>query len=61
MFEAERKRRRNDSGLGKHQARENPVRLWRELGELMTRYCTVIATANLQRRPMPKSSICSNA
>ncbi len=42
-FEAERKRQEEmNSGLMNNQGTENPFRLWRELGELMTRYCTVI-------------------
>jgi succinate dehydrogenase / fumarate reductase flavoprotein subunit len=43
FFEAERKRQEEmNSGLMNNQGSENPFRLWRELGELMTRYCTVI-------------------
>src|SRR5712692_4708953 len=43
FFEAERKRQEEmNAGLMNNQGAENPFRLWRELGELMTRYCTVI-------------------
>ena len=43
FFEAEQKRQEEmNSGLMSNQGTENPFRLWRELGELMTRYCTVI-------------------
>ena len=42
-FDAERKRQEEmNSGLMSNQGTENPFRMWRELGELMTRYCTVI-------------------
>ena len=48
--EAERKRQEEtNSGLMSNQGDENPFRLWRELGELMTRNCTVIRyNKNLQ-------------
>jgi succinate dehydrogenase / fumarate reductase flavoprotein subunit len=43
FFEAERKRQEDlNSGLMNNEGTENPFRLWRELGEVMTRYCTVI-------------------
>jgi succinate dehydrogenase / fumarate reductase, flavoprotein subunit len=42
-FEAERKRQQEiNQGLMRSDGSENPFRLWRELGELMTRDCTVI-------------------
>ena len=42
-FEAERKRQEDmNNGLMNNQGTENPFRLWRELGDLMTRNCTVI-------------------
>src|SRR5580692_5333947 len=42
-FDAERKRQQeNNSMLMKSDGQENPFRLWRELGELMTANCTVI-------------------
>ncbi len=42
-FDAERKRQEeNNSTLMKSDGTENPFRLWRELGDLMTRNCTVI-------------------
>src|SRR5579859_6535787 len=42
-FEAELKRQTEiNSGLMSSDGSENPFRLWRELGELMTRNCTVI-------------------
>jgi succinate dehydrogenase / fumarate reductase flavoprotein subunit len=51
VFEAERKRQEEaNAGLINNQGRENPFRLWRELGELMTRNCTVIRyNKNLQQ------------
>jgi succinate dehydrogenase / fumarate reductase, flavoprotein subunit len=43
IFDAEKKRQEDmNNGLMNNQGRENPFRLWRELGELMTRNCTVI-------------------
>jgi succinate dehydrogenase / fumarate reductase, flavoprotein subunit len=43
VFDAERKRQEEaNAGLINNQGTENPFRLWRELGELMTRNCTVI-------------------
>ncbi len=43
VFEAERKRQEDaNAALINNQGTENPFRLWRELGELMTRNCTVI-------------------
>jgi succinate dehydrogenase / fumarate reductase flavoprotein subunit len=50
VFEAERKRQEEaNAGLINNQGTENPFRLWRELGELMTRNCTVIRyNKNLQ-------------
>src|SRR5882724_5137619 len=42
-FEAERKRQEEiNAGLMKSDRNENPFKLWRELGELMTKDCTVI-------------------
>jgi succinate dehydrogenase / fumarate reductase flavoprotein subunit len=42
-FDAERKRQEEiNAGLMKSEGGENPFRLWRELGELMTKDCTVI-------------------
>jgi len=42
-FDAERKRQEEiNAGLMKSEGDENPFRLWRELGELMTKDCTVI-------------------
>ncbi len=43
IFDAEKKRQEEmNNGLMNNQGTENPFRLWRELGELMTRNCTVI-------------------
>jgi succinate dehydrogenase / fumarate reductase flavoprotein subunit len=43
VFDAEKKRQDEaNSVLMKNDGNENPFRLWRELGELMTRDCTVI-------------------
>jgi succinate dehydrogenase / fumarate reductase, flavoprotein subunit len=42
-FEAERRRQEeNNATLMNSEGRENPFQLWRELGELMTKDCTVI-------------------
>jgi succinate dehydrogenase / fumarate reductase flavoprotein subunit len=42
-FDAERKRQQeNNAMLMKSEGTENPFKLWRELGELMTKHCTVI-------------------
>jgi len=42
-FDSERKRQEEiNAGLMKSDGNENPFRLWRELGELMTKNCTVI-------------------
>jgi len=42
-FDSERKRQEEiNAGLMKSEGNENPFRLWRELGELMTKDCTVI-------------------
>jgi succinate dehydrogenase / fumarate reductase flavoprotein subunit len=42
-FDSERKRQEEiNAGLMKSEGEENPFRLWRELGELMTKDCTVI-------------------
>jgi succinate dehydrogenase / fumarate reductase, flavoprotein subunit len=42
-FDAERKRQEEiNAGLMKSDGTENPFRLWRKLGELMTKDCTVI-------------------
>ena len=51
VFDAERKRQEDaNAGLISNQGTENPFRLWRELGELMTRNCTVIRyNKNLQQ------------
>jgi succinate dehydrogenase / fumarate reductase flavoprotein subunit len=51
VFEAERKRQEEANvGLLSSNGTENPFRLWRELGELMTRNCTVIRyNKNLQQ------------
>jgi succinate dehydrogenase / fumarate reductase flavoprotein subunit len=50
-FEQERKRQEEiNSGLMTSEGNENPFRLWRELGELMTKDCTVIRyNKNLQQ------------
>src|SRR5450432_2848309 len=50
-FEAERKRKEAiNAGLMRSDGNENPFRLWRELGELMTKDCTVIRyNKNLQQ------------
>ncbi|HXE90547.1 MAG TPA: succinate dehydrogenase flavoprotein subunit [Terriglobales bacterium] len=43
VFESERKRQEEiNAGLMRSSGSENPFRLWRELGEMMTRNCTVI-------------------
>jgi succinate dehydrogenase / fumarate reductase flavoprotein subunit len=43
VFDSERKRQEEaNAGLLTSNGTENPFRLWRELGELMTRNCTVI-------------------
>jgi succinate dehydrogenase flavoprotein subunit len=49
-FDAERKRQQElNARMMKSEGRENPFLLWRELGELMTRNCTVIRyNKNLQ-------------
>ncbi len=51
VFESERKRQQEaNAGLLSSSGTENPFRLWRELGELMTRNCTVIRyNKNLQQ------------
>ncbi len=50
-FDSERKRQEEiNAGLMKSDGNENPFRLWRELGELMTKDCTVIRyNKNLQQ------------
>jgi succinate dehydrogenase flavoprotein subunit len=50
-FDAERKRQEEiNAGLMNSDGNENPFRLWRELGELMTKDCTVIRyNKNLQQ------------
>ncbi len=50
VFDAERKRQEEaNAGLINNSGTENPFRIWRELGELMTRNCTVIRyNKNLQ-------------
>ena len=46
-FDSERKRQEEiNGGLMKSEGSENPFRLWRELGELMTKDCTVIRYNN---------------
>jgi succinate dehydrogenase / fumarate reductase flavoprotein subunit len=46
-FESERKRQEEiNAGLMQSEGNENPFRLWRELGELMTKDCTVIRYNN---------------
>jgi succinate dehydrogenase / fumarate reductase flavoprotein subunit len=49
-FDSERKRQEEiNAGLMKAEGNENPFKLWRELGELMTKDCTVIRyNKNLQ-------------
>jgi len=51
VFDAERKRQEEaNAGLLQSNGTENPFRIWRELGELMTRNCTVIRyNKNLQQ------------
>src|ERR1700731_2806955 len=51
VFDSERKRQDEaNAGLMSANGTENPFRLWRELGELMTRNCTVIRyNKNLQQ------------
>src|ERR1700732_1179252 len=50
-FDSERKRQEEiNGGLMKAEGNENPFKLWRELGELMTKDCTVIRyNKNLQQ------------
>ena len=50
-FDSERKRQEEiNAGLMKSEGTENPFKLWRELGELMTKDCTVIRyNKNLQQ------------
>ena len=50
-FDAEKtKQEENNNLLMKNEGTENPVKLWRELGELMTKDCTVIRyNKNLQQ------------
>ncbi|HJT70510.1 MAG TPA: succinate dehydrogenase flavoprotein subunit [Terriglobales bacterium] len=46
-FDSERKRQEEiNAGLMKSEGTENPFKLWRELGELMTKDCTVIRYNN---------------
>jgi succinate dehydrogenase / fumarate reductase flavoprotein subunit len=52
VFEKERVRQQdiNDALLNQHQGTENPITIWREMGELMTENVTVIRyNANLQK------------
>jgi succinate dehydrogenase / fumarate reductase flavoprotein subunit len=51
VFEAEKKKQEESNALlMNNQGTENPFRLWRELGELMTKDCTVIRyNKNLQQ------------
>jgi succinate dehydrogenase / fumarate reductase flavoprotein subunit len=51
VFDSERKRQEEaNAALMSSNGTENPFRLWRELGELMTRNCTVIRyNKNLQQ------------
>src|SRR5215469_3622051 len=50
-FDAEKKKQEeNNALLLKNDGNENPVKLWRELGDLMTKDCTVIRyNKNLQQ------------
>ncbi|HEY1462135.1 MAG TPA: succinate dehydrogenase flavoprotein subunit [Terriglobales bacterium] len=50
-FDSERKRQEEiNAGLMKSEGTENPFKIWRELGELMTKDCTVIRyNKNLQQ------------
>ncbi len=46
-FDSERKRQKEiNAGLMKSEGTENPFKIWRELGELMTKDCTVIRYNN---------------
>jgi succinate dehydrogenase / fumarate reductase flavoprotein subunit len=52
VFERERVRQQdiNDALLNQHQGTENPIAIWREMGEIMTENVTVIRyNANLQK------------
>ncbi|HYH00837.1 MAG TPA: succinate dehydrogenase flavoprotein subunit [Terriglobales bacterium] len=54
-FEAERKRQQEfNQRLLTSDGTENPFRLWRELGDLMTKNCTVIRYNNLLQETDPK-------
>ena len=51
-FEAEKKKQEeSNSLLMNNQGTENPFRLWQELGEVMTKDCTVIRHQESHRRP----------
>ena len=47
--------------LMKSEGNENPFRLWRELGELMTKNCTVIRYNKNSRKQTPSWWKCWNA
>src|SRR5512138_2128533 len=54
-YEAERKRQQEfNQRLVSSDGTENPFRLWRELGDLMTKNCTVIRYNNLLQETDPK-------
>src|SRR5512142_196842 len=54
-FDAERKRQEEfNQRLISNDGTENPFRIWRELGELMTKNCTVIRYNNLLKETDPK-------
>jgi succinate dehydrogenase / fumarate reductase, flavoprotein subunit len=54
-FDAERKRQEElNQRLLTSEGNENPFRLWRELGDLMTKNCTVIRYNNLLQETDPK-------
>jgi succinate dehydrogenase / fumarate reductase flavoprotein subunit len=54
-FDAERKRQQEfNQRLVSSDGSENPFRLWRELGDLMTKTCTVIRYNNLLQETDPK-------
>ncbi len=54
-FDAERKRQEEfNQRLISNDGTENPFKIWRELGELMTKNCTVIRYNNLLKETDPK-------
>ncbi len=54
-FEAERKRQEEwNAGLMNNQGEENPFLIWRELGDVMTRNCTVIRYNKALQETDPK-------